>query len=37
MIPGFAANLLAIYVVSLLTPKPGRETEEKFEQYKQSA
>ncbi|GAA3317204.1 hypothetical protein GCM10020331_015270 [Ectobacillus funiculus] len=29
MIPGFAANLLAIYVVSLLTPKPGRETEEK--------
>lgn len=37
MIPGFIANLLAIYVVSLLTPKPGSETQEKFEQYKQSA
>lgn len=37
MIPGFIANLLAIYVVSLLTPKPDSETQEKFEQYKQSA
>lgn len=37
MIPGFAANLLAICVVSLLTPKPSIHTQEKFDQYKQSA
>lgn len=37
MLPGFVVNLLAIYVVSLLTPKPSSHTQEKFDQYKQSA
>jgi sodium/proline symporter len=33
MIPGFAASLLAIIVVSLLTAKPSREVEAQFEEF----
>ena len=35
MIPGFGASLIAIIVVSLLTAKPSREVEEKFESLKE--
>ncbi|MED0677468.1 sodium/proline symporter PutP [Aneurinibacillus thermoaerophilus] len=37
MIPGFAASLLAIIVVSLLTAKPSAKLEEQFEQCRKSA
>lgn len=36
IVPGFLASLLAIYVVSLLTPKPSDRTEQLFEDYKKS-
>ncbi|MFC3883350.1 sodium/proline symporter PutP [Bacillus songklensis] len=37
MIPGFAMSLIAIYVVSLLTPIPSKDTQKQFDEYKQSA
>jgi sodium/proline symporter len=33
MIPGFAASLLAIIVVSLLTTQPSKEVEAQFEEF----
>ncbi|KAB7705334.1 sodium/proline symporter PutP [Bacillus aerolatus] len=33
MVPGFAASLIAIVIVSLLTAKPSKETEEQFESF----
>jgi sodium/proline symporter len=37
MIPGFAMSLIAIYMVSLLTPAPSKNTQQQFDQYQQSA
>jgi sodium/proline symporter len=37
IIPGFVVSLLAVYVVSLLTPAPSKKTQEQFDTYKQSA
>ncbi len=36
MIPGFAASLLFVFVVSLLTSKPEQQVLDEFEQYKQT-
>jgi sodium/proline symporter len=36
MIPGFAASLIAVIVVSLLTTQPSKEVEAKFEEYKRT-
>lgn len=36
IIPGFAASLFSIYVVSLLTPIPSKQVVEKFDQTKNS-
>ncbi|KAB2332010.1 sodium/proline symporter PutP [Bacillus mesophilum] len=35
MIPGFAASLLAVVVVSMLTPKPSIEVEKEFEEFEE--
>lgn len=37
MIPGFAASLIAIVVVSLLTPQPEAGVQSQFEKYKNAA
>ncbi|MEW9667290.1 sodium/proline symporter PutP [Ammoniphilus sp. 3BR4] len=37
MIPGFAASLIAIVVVSLLTPQPEASVQSQFEKYKKAA
>jgi sodium/proline symporter len=37
MVPGFAASLLAIVLVSLVTAKPSAKVEEQFEQCTRSA
>ncbi|WP_017754196.1 sodium/proline symporter PutP [Calidifontibacillus oryziterrae] len=36
MIPGFAASLLAVYVVSILTSKPSSEIEKQFEEFEKT-
>lgn len=36
MVPGFAASLLAIIIVSRLTAKPSREVEAQFDEYEKS-
>lgn len=37
MIPGFAASLIAIVIVSLLTPQPKGSIQEQFEKYSKAA
>lgn len=37
MVPGFIANLLAIFIVSLLTPGPSEKIQIQFEKYHQEA
>lgn len=36
MIPGFAASLIAIIVVSLLTAKPSAEIEKQFDDFEKT-
>lgn len=36
IIPGFAASLLAVYIVSLLTSKPSAQVSEKFSEFTKS-
>lgn len=36
MVPGFAASLIAIIIVSLITAKPSREVETEFEQFEKT-
>ena len=37
IVPGFVFGLLAIVVVSLLTPAPGKEVTDEFDTYHQCA
>jgi sodium/proline symporter len=36
MIPGFAASLISIVIVSLITEKPSKQVDEQFEDFKQA-
>jgi sodium/proline symporter len=37
IVPGFAANLITIYIVSLLTPKPSSTIQNQFEESKKAS
>ncbi len=36
MVPAFAASLLAVYIVSLLTNKPSAQVSERFSEFTKS-